>query len=701
MATNNSDNNTQRNKKLVWILLIGIVLITCIVYYPMHKGNFLNWDDNVYVTENHDIQGTNMEHIKKVFTKSYVSTYLPLTMLSYSLDYKIGTLNPEVYKYTNLILHIFNSLLVFWFVLLLMNQFKNKTEYYDQKKSYIIATITSLLFALHPINVESVVWIAERKNVLFVFFFLLSLIAYFEYINLNNYWLYILSLLLFLCSLLSKGAAVSLTLTIVLLDYFLKRTLLSRKVILEKIPFLILSLVFGYIAFKFQGHENIVLKHPFYEQVAFASYGLIQYLSKLVVPVNLSGFYSYPVDTYIHWVDFGLVIILIYALFKYWKHLNQLVTFGILFFVLNLIFLIQIIPVGKTIMADRYIYLPSIGCFFIVAILISRIKFRISYLNLIIVIIFFIYGFSTYERVKVWNNSLIFWNDVIKKDNSIPVAWHNRGTIKHDNGDIEGALNDINKALQLKPDYDLAYYNRGNIYREKNDLKSAAADYTHAIEINPNYISAYTNRGNARLGMGEYQAAIFDYNKAIYLSPDLKEAVNGRGIANVFLGKYQEALSDFSKAIKLDPKYSDAYYNRGKLLKILKRYPEALADLNMAIQTDPENLKIFLLRAKVYLKLKSFDDAIRDCNKIIDKNANNTNATITRAAAYYQKGSYNEAMIDLETVIRGNPNIGAVYYLKGMTNIKLGNKFKSESDLVHAKKLGFVSSESDYEVDNK
>jgi protein O-mannosyl-transferase len=714
MDTEHSENKNSQNKKIqtedifktkdkkiVWFLVAGIILISFLVYSPIHKSDFINWDDNLYVKDNPDIQGMNMEHLKKVFSKNYVATYLPMTMLSYSLDYKIGALNPRVYKYTNLVLHIINSLLVFWFVLLLIGQLQNSISEYNLKKSYLIAAITSILFALHPINVESVIWIAERKNVLFAFFYLLSLIAYFRFAVREKYWLYILSLFLFVCALLSKGTAVSLSLSIILLDYFLKRNLLSRKVIFEKIPFFILSLVFGFIAVKAQGHENIVLNHPFYEQLAFASYGFIQYLCKLLVPANLSGYYSYPVHTIIHWIDFGLVIILFSVLIKFRKHLSQLIIFGILFFMLNLILLIQVIPVGNTIMADRYIYIPSFGFFLIGAVLISEIKIRASAVYFIITIIFLLYGFSTIRRVKIWSNSLIFWNDVIQKDTNIPVAWLNRGTAKNELGDIDGAFNDINRALQIKPDYDIAYYNRGNIFKEKGNLKAAAADYSVTISIRPDYVNAYVNRGNAKLGMGDYQGSFLDYDKVINLDTGLKEAYNGRGIIYVFAKKYLEAMADFTKAISLDPKYADAYYDRGRLLKIMKKYPEALVDLNKSIQLDAQNMKYFLIRAKVYLKLKNYDYAINDCNSILDKNKNMTNAIITRAAAYYLKGSYNDALNDLETVISQNSNISATYYIRGLINFKLGNKLKGESDLVHAKKLGFIASESDYDLDAK
>lgn len=695
---NNSVNNNLKPFKtwIKWLILSGIIAAIIFVYSPISRNGFLNWDDDGYVYENRDIQGFDKENIKEIFTKNYVNTYLPLTMLSYAIDYQIGKLNPATYTYTNLLFHIGNSLLVFWFILLLAKQFEKSDTDKVRKEPFILASITSVLFAVHPFNVESVAWIAERKNLLFSFFFLLSLVGYIKYIKNNKPLFYLASIFLFLCSLLSKGTAVSLTLCVVALDYFFQRKLFSAKVIFEKIPFFILSLIFGLIAFKVQGKENLVLNHPYIEQIAFASYGFIEYLYKLIIPINLLAFYSYPEEaTFIHWINFIIAIVLLSVLFKYRKRLSQLIIFGILFFIANIIFLIQLIPVGNTIMADRYIYLSSIGFFLILAVIVTKIASRFSMFYLLFFIILILYGFTTHERVKIWNNSLSFWDDVIKKDTKIPQAWNNRGIAKKETGDLESALSDINNAIIVRPDYEIAYYNCGDIKKEKGDFTGALEDFNKAIDIRPVYKEAYCNRGNVKKEIGDYSGSLSDFDKAISIDPRFKEAYNNRGITNFLLGKKKEALFDFSKAIEIDSSYSDAYYNRGKLLNINKEFKGSLSDLNKALLLNPNNLNIYSLRAKVKLKVKDYDGVIADCNRLLEFNNNVVNALIIKALANYQKGRYNEAIALINSTLQKNPTIGISYYLRGMSKLKLGNNASGTNDLNTAKKLGFVAADNE------
>ena len=241
--------NKPVSKKNSILILLGIIAITVIAYYPVSRNQILNWDDNTYINENPYIHSFAAENVKTLVTKGYFNNYHPITMLSYNLDYKIGKADPEVYVITNLILHIFNTVIVFWFILLLTKLFGEIKDYSNNNKiRYLLASIASLLFAIHPINVESVAWISERKNLLCALFFLLSLISYIKYLNKNNSFFYYGSLILFLLSLLSKGTAVSLSLCIIALDYLYARKLFSYKVLFEKIPYFLLSLTFGIIA---------------------------------------------------------------------------------------------------------------------------------------------------------------------------------------------------------------------------------------------------------------------------------------------------------------------------------------------------------------------------------------------------------------------------------------------------------------------
>jgi hypothetical protein len=202
-------------------IILALCLISFLCYYPASKNNFLIWDDGAYVKDNPDIQKINPESVKLFFTKTYVKSYVPLTMLSYAFNYMIDGMNPKVYIFTNILLHLFNAILVFWLIFSILKYFENDKESETvNNKNFAIAALTSILFVVHPIQVESVAWIAERKNVLYSFFYLGSILLYIKYITSENKSLLALSLLLFIFSLLSKGTAVSLPLIILSIQFF-------------------------------------------------------------------------------------------------------------------------------------------------------------------------------------------------------------------------------------------------------------------------------------------------------------------------------------------------------------------------------------------------------------------------------------------------------------------------------------------------
>jgi protein O-mannosyl-transferase len=647
-------------------LISGIIAFTIITYSSVTKDNFLNWDDNLYVTENQHIQNLNAENIKAFFTQNYVSNYLPITMLSYALDFKIDKLNPRVFVLTNLIIHIFNTLLVYWLVLLLAKSLSDPAgdSGTDLRRPYVLASITSVLFAVHPMNVESVAWISERKNLLFVFFFLLSLINYVKYAKTVNRINYLLSILFFIFSLLSKGVAVSLTLCVVSVDFIYQRKLMSSKVILEKIPFFLLSILFGIITILAQKTENTLVgavNFPFYEQFSFASYGFVNYLSKLIVPVKLSAYYSYPMGaTVIHWLCLVITISILVLLILFRKRFSRLAVLGILFYLSNIVFLIQIVPVGNALMADRYIYLSSIGYFLLLAVLVSKIAKRYSGLYLILALVVLCYGYSSHNRLKVWNNSLSFWNDVIVKDKHIPRAWNNRGIVRNEKGDYSGAMDDFNEAIKLMPEYHEAYNNRGIVYFNLKMDDEAIHDFTKAIKLDSVYVDAYYNRGTVRNNRDDLQGALQDLDNAIRLNPDRIDAYLNRANVRLKLQDNEGAIKDCRIVLKHNKNMANAYgimasafYNSGKLAESIEIYSQA-------ILFDPGNINYYH----------------------------------NRGAAYFYSGKFKEAIGDMSTVLQNSP-LGISYYIRGMAYIKLGNTTDGCTDLHKASRAGLTGAENE------
>ena len=358
--------------------------------------------------------------IKSMFTTFMAGNYHPFAILSLSIDLHFHGLDAYPFHLVNLLFHLANVILVFWFV----NLFIKRIE---------AAVIVSLFFAVHPMHVESVSWIAERKDVLYAFFFLLSIITYLIYIGNEKKLQYLfLSLFLFIMSLLSKPAAICLAPVIVLIDYYKMRKF-TMKVIIEKIPFFLLSLTFGVLSiFSQKSGDALNNLSPIFslaDRIFLISFSFMFYIVKAIFPVNLSAFYYYPEETHgwLPWVYYiapagiALILFLIIRL----KKLRKDLIFGFIFFFLTVALVLQFLPVGFAIVAERYSYVPYIGLFFIVGKLFCDFvdnKFgnysvvRRNYFIFILFVIAAVFSYSSHERNKVWSDGVVLFSDIIDKN---------------------------------------------------------------------------------------------------------------------------------------------------------------------------------------------------------------------------------------------------------------------------------------------
>jgi len=548
-------------KKSFWerhfnLLAMGLlVVVTVMIYYPSMNNQLTNWDDNLYVTENPAIKTLHGDSIgytlQHTFTSFKNGNYHPLTMLSYCVEYSLFQLDPKPYHVTNLIFNILNSLLVLLFVLLLTKQ---RTT----------AFITAMLFAIHPMHVESVAWVSERKDVLYTFFSLLSLCFYLLYTSTHKrkVFYYILALFAFVLALLSKAMSVVVPVIFILADYFSGRKF-TVKSLLEKVPFLALSLLFGIISIPAQQSFNAVgdlTNYNFLLRFLFVTYELVIYLWKAVLPINLTAFYSYPFKPYplIVYASPGLIAVLVLLIFLS-KRYGRDIIFGFGFFIVSLVMVLQLLPVGGAIVAERYTYLAYIGLFFIagrgVDLALSKLLPRQKVVAMMLVVsltgIFGLYAYLARQRTKVWESSITLWTDVLLKNSLEP-----RG-----------------------------YINLGHVYYQNNQYHEALAVYDQYVKIDDNKPNKYVDRGLCHLNLKNYDLA----------------------------------LSDFSKAIVLKPGYADAFYNRGCVYNDIEKFPEAVSDYTKALAFDSTYLKALYNRAGAYYKLGKFDLALADALKAKQK----------------------------------------------------------------------------------
>jgi len=591
-----------------------ILIITFAAFYPSLKNGFFKWDDDLYVTENPVIQNFSFNSVKQIFTSFFVGNYQPVTILSYLFEYRFFKLDPFGYHLMGLALHLCNCLLVFWLIYMLT-------------RNIPVSFITAILFGIHPLHVESVAWVSERKDVLYALFFLSAAICYCYYLRerkIRGY--YLLSLALFILALLSKAMAVTLPFVLLLIDYFNNRKA-DKRMFMDKIPFLILSFIFGAVAVIAQHSSGAIRSESlvnFFNKIGIAGYSIIFYLHKILAPIKLSCFYLYSgiKDIFPLLSSFAVFIILLTVVILSGKYTRKII-FGSAFFLITILPVLQFIPIGGTIVADRYAYVASLGIFYILAegvfwLFTGKIKHsRLLQCIILAALIAMtsVLASLTWERCQAWRDGISLWNDVLSKYPNVATAYFSRGNAYKDQRNIQQATSDYNKAIEINPDYFEAYVNRGNAYKDQGNIQQAISDYTKAIAINPNYAEGYSNRGNVYKDQGSIQQAISDYSRAIEINPNLAGAYSNRGLVYNKQSNFIQAISDFTKAIEINPNLAEAYNNRGIAYYQQGNFTKAISDYTKAIEINPNDADVYSNRGLAYCLAKEYDKAWADVHK--------------------------------------------------------------------------------------
>lgn len=542
--------------------MAALVLLTIVVFSNALNNSFLDWDDNSYIKANKAIHKLSTENIGEVFSTFYMANYHPLTSLTYMLEYSVaGHDKPFLYHFNNLLLHLLNLIILFF----LIQKMSKKTW---------LALAVAALFALHPTRVESVSWISERKDVLYTLFFLLSLNWYWNYLEKDDHKMKNIGIafLFFLLSLLSKSAAVTLPVVMLLFDYLKKRQF-TTNLILEKLPFFALSILFGYLAL--QSQQEAIRDLPYYtlaQRFFMLNFTVFKYIYLAVVPVGLSTLHPYPIMVngslpMLYYVSplFNLAIL---GLVIWLSRKERIAAFGMMFFLVTISLVIQLIPVGGAIMAERYTYVPYIGIYFAICWYLFRWMEQKKSLQMPVYaglgLVLLIYSGMTWNRNKVWANDISLWDDAISVyPNTAFTAYMDRGAAKQIQKDMVGAWNDYSKAILIKPDYHKALINRGLIKYDSANYVGALADYDRGIAAKPNYNLGYLNRAVTKLALKDFAGALADLNKSNELQPDVIETIFNMGSAKNGLKDYEGALAAFRRVLEIDPNYTNAYNKLG------------------------------------------------------------------------------------------------------------------------------------------
>ena len=572
-----------QKKARIRIALVLIAVVTAISFLSSLDNDFTNWDDDEYVTENYVIRNLSWITLKTIFTSFYTDIYYcPLVILSYTLEYALFGLAPFGDHLTYLLLHMGNPLLVFALVLRLSTHL-------------LPALVAALLFGVHPLHVESVAWVTERKDMLSTLFFLGSVLLYLRYQQDRQARFYALSLVTFVLSLLSKPMGITLPFILFLCDYLCARAWTPRTLV-EKVPFVMVSALFSVVtvlSLQSSGNINAARFSALGDNVLVACWGLAFYLGKTLAPVGLSALYPYPPEISLRLPAFFLPPILLLALAAgVWisRRYTRAVVFGSLFFFITLLPLLRIIPIRGAVTADHFMYIPSIGLFYLAGVAFQRVytwKTRWEgakkvFLRAVLSLTILTLSVLTWQRCNVWQDSETLWLNVLEAHPEVPIVHNNLGAAYGRKGLLEEAIVEYEKALALDPKYVLAHNNLGFAYGRKGLLEEAIVEYKKALALDPKSVIARNNLGNVYGMKGLLEEAITEFKKALAVAPDYPLAHNNLGYTYLIQGKLETAITEFHKALAIDPIYARAHYNLALAYFYKGSYREAIEHYDRA-----------------------------------------------------------------------------------------------------------------------
>ncbi|MGA2788911.1 MAG: tetratricopeptide repeat protein [Verrucomicrobiota bacterium] len=557
--------------------LMGLLLalVTLLVYLPASRDDFVNYDDQDYVTENSVVQkGLTWSGVKWAFTTGFAtghaSYWHPITWLSHMADCQLFALNPGAHHLVNVLFHTANTVLLLVLLLRLTDELW---------PSMVVAA----LFAWHPLHVESVAWISERKDVLSTFFALLTLLAYTKYIKANcrrSFWI---ALAFFALGLMSKPMLVTLPFVMLLLDYWPLRRLTgdpwpmstARRLVLEKWPFFLLTTISCVVTFFAQRNLGAVMTlqhYPLHLRMANALISYEQYLAKMIWPWPLAFFY--PLPNHLSWIRamaataaavLGVISWLIWRLRRPCPYLLA----GWLWYLGTLVPVIGLVQVGGVAMADRFTYFPLVGIFIAVAFGIRDLADRFQFPKTAVA------GAAALVLVPcllLTENQLRYWHD-------------NESLFRH--------------ALAVTRNNDVAHLNLGVALEQKGELSEALAEYRAAEQLTPELYHIHYNIGHLLDNLGHPNEALAEYREAILLKPNQPSLHDNAGVVLVELGHFEEAMSQFDEATQLDPTYPWAHFEIARIRLKQDRDAEAIDELRVALRLDPDNVNILTYTAQV------------------------------------------------------------------------------------------------------
>jgi Tfp pilus assembly protein PilF len=587
------DKNSNKSRSV--LIYIVLTAATLAVFYQVYSFGFVNLDDPIYVYKNPNIQsGITPESVKWAFTTGYANFWHPLTWLSHMLDWQLFGNNAAGHHLVNLFFHIANTLLLFIVL-------KQMTSALWQ------SAFAAALFALHPLHVESVAWVAERKDVLSTFFWILTMWAYLRYIKQPNIFRYLLTLLVFALGLMAKPMLVTLPFVLLLLDYWPLNRInrfqwqIIYRLVLEKIPFIVISAVSSAIAFLVQqrgGSIASLAAIPLKFRVYNALISYAEYIYKMFWPSKLAVFYPYPgSDISILYViiSVGFLLAVTVLVLRFAKNHRYLVT-GWFWYIGTLVPVIGIVQVGSHAMADRYTYITLTGLFIIIAWglpeLLEKWRYRKIVLWVSSLIVLSALTVCTYFQTRYWKDDIALYQHTLKVTRNNHIAHFGITEVLLEQGRFDEVIQHNLEALRIEPNYADAMHCLGTAFYRTGKIDQAIDCYEKAIEMDPGYVEVYSSLGMALAEKGRFDEAISLYNKALQIAPDSINIRLNLGVALTSSGKLEQAAGEYEKILSIQPQNALAHSNFGIVLSQQGKYEQAIMHFKQAIEINPDDINL-------------------------------------------------------------------------------------------------------------
>jgi len=568
-----------------WIC-VALAFVVAAVYCQVYKFDFLSFDDPDYAFENPNVQsGITIEAIKWAFTTGYSTNWHPLTWISHMLDWQLFGNNAGAHHLVNLIFHIANTLLLFIVL-------KQMTDALWQ------SAFVAALFALHPLHVESVAWVAERKDVLSTFFWILTMWAYLRYVKRPKILRYLLTVIFFALGLMAKPMLVTLPFVLLLLDYWPLERFGRQKVyrlIVEKVPLFVLSAASSVITFIIQRSWGaVVTTIPLRFRISNAFISYVKYMEKMFWPSKLAVFYPHiERDLSVSYAVMSAAVLLAITIFtlRFAKKHRYLVT-GWLWYLGTLVPVIGIVQVGIQAMADRYTYITLTGLFIIIAWGLPEIFKRWRYKKIVLaslsLLIILTISICTYNQLGYWRNSLSLFQHTLDVTGNNYTANLCMAEVLHKQGRLNEAVYHCGEAIRIKPGAFQAHLKMGAVLRDTGRLDESAAEYQRCLKIRPNDPNVLNGYGITLSNQGKYDEAVKYFGEALRIRPDFAAAHDNMGHALTIQGNLEGAAAHLTKALQLDPDSALSHYNLGQVLVQSGKINEAIIHFDEAIRIKPD-----------------------------------------------------------------------------------------------------------------